>query len=254
MQQSEDAPFAAASFRFLPGDYVYFTFQIAGFGVQSSNRGEVRKISLTYDVRPEDSNGVPLTASSSGAIEAELSPEDKNWTPKRRASFLIPGFIGAGDFHIHVAVKDQVAKSETAKDFAFHVGGLEVQTANAITVQGFRFLRKESDEEPLEVAAYSPGDTVYARFEMVGFKTGPQNAYHLSYGVTVLRSDGKPYLEEPKAAELSDSSFYPAQYLPGDLTVTTAASSTRGEYIVLITVRDLISNTTYQTKKAFSLE
>jgi len=254
VQQSEDAPVASSGFRFLPGDYLYFTFQISGFGIQSEKRGEVRKISLSYDVRPEDTNGIPLTAPSSGSIETELNAEDKNWSPKRRASFLIPSFIGAGDFHIHVVVKDAVAKSEATKDIPFHIGGLELQPASAITTESFHFLRNENEDEPLEVAAYAPGDTVYARFEMVGFKTGRQNAYHLSYGITVLRPDGKPYLQEPKAAELADSSFYPAQYLPGDLTVTTSATSARGQYVVIVTVRDLIANTSYETRKAFSIE
>src|SRR5581483_1246587 len=61
VQQSEDAPFVPNDYVFLPGDYLYFTFQIAGFSIQSLNRDEVRKISLTYQVAPEDMNGVPLT-------------------------------------------------------------------------------------------------------------------------------------------------------------------------------------------------
>lgn len=254
IQQSEDSPAVPSGFRFLPGDYLYFTFQISGFAIQSLNRGELRKISLDYSVTPEDANSVPLTPSSSDAITTELNPEDKNWTPKRRTSFLIPGFIGAGDFHIHVAVKDAVGKSETAKDFPFRIGGLELPNASSITAESLHFFRNENDEQPLEVTAYAPGDTVYARFEMVGFKTGPKNAYRLSYGITVLRPDGKPYVQEPKAAELADTSFYPAQHLPGELTVTTSANSARGEYVLILTVRDLIANTSYEMRKAFSIE
>lgn len=254
VQQSEDAPFVPSGFRFLPGDYLYFTFEIGGFSVQSLNRGELRKISLSYQVTPEDSNDIPLTPSSSGAIDTELNPEDKHWTPKRRASFLIPSFIGAGNFHIHVAVKDMVGKSQTSQDFPFQIGGFQVKAADTITIQSFGFLRNENDEQSLDVAAYAAGDSVYTRFEMVGFKTGPQNGYHLSYGVTVLGPDGKPFLQQPKAAELADSSFYPPQYLPGALTVTTSPKTAHGEYIVVLTVRDLIANTSYETRKAFSIE
>lgn len=254
VQQSEDAPYVPSSFRFLPGDYLYFTFQISGFSIQSANRGEVRKISLSYEVQPQDANGIPLTTANTAAIEAELAPEDKHWSPKRRVSFLIPSYVAAGEFHVHVVVKDVIGKTEAAKDFPFRIGGLEVKPNHSIVLENFRFLRKESDDEGLEVPAYSPGDTVYGKFEMVGFKTDPQNAYHLQYGVTVLRPDGKPYLQEPKAAELADKSFYPAQYLPGDLTVTTSATTTRGQYILIVTVRDLIANTSYETKKVFSVE
>src|SRR5581483_6194087 len=87
--QADDAPFVPPSYEFLPGDYLYFTFQIAGYGIRSEQRGEVHKISLAYDVAPEDAHGVPLTEASSGTVATDLSPEDKNWQPKRRASFLI---------------------------------------------------------------------------------------------------------------------------------------------------------------------
>ncbi len=254
VQQAEDAPFVNPGFRFLPGDYLYFTFQIAGFSIRSEQRNEVRKISLSYELALEDAKGVPLTPPASGDIQAELNPEDKHWTPKRRVSFLIPSFIAAGDFHVHVTVKDLLGKSETSEDIPFHIGGMEVQSANAITLQDFRFLRGENDGQPLEVAAYSPGDTVYVKFEIVGFKTGPRNEYNLSYGIQVLGPDGKPFVDQPKAAELADSSFYPAQYLPGDLTVTTSATSSRGGYVLIVTVRDLIAKTSYQAKKVFSLE
>lgn len=254
VQQAEDAPFVGSGYHFLPGDYLYFTFQITGFAIQSEQRSELRKISLSYAVDLEDAKGVPLVPATSGAIQTELNPEDKHWTPKRRASFLIPSFVAAGDFHVHVSVKDLVAKSETSSDFPFHIGGIEVQAANAITLEDFQFLRGENDEEPLELPAYSAGDTVYVRFEMVGFKTGPQNTYDLSYGITVLGPDGKPFIEQPKAAELAASSFYPAQYLPGDLTITTSASSRRGAYVLTLTVHDLIAGASYQTKKVFSVE
>ena len=254
MQQSEDAPYVASGFRFLPGDTLYFTFQISGFAIESSNHGQLRKISLAYEVTPEDASGVPLTPSGNGEIQVELNPEDKHWTPKRRVSFPIPSSVAAGDFHIHVLVKDLVAKSEATRDFPFRIGGLELHAAPSVTLEHFRFLRNEDDQEPLEVPAFSPGDSVYSRFEIAGFKTGVENAYHVSYGLIVLRPDGTTYLNEPKAAELADKTFYPAQYLPGNVAITTSASTARGEYILIITVHDLIANTTYQSKKAFSIE
>ena len=254
VQQSEDSPFVSSGFQFLPGEDLHFTFQISGYAIQTSNHGDLRKISLSYEVRPEDAGGVPLTPSSSDNIATELSPEDKHWSPKRRVSFSIPSFVAAGVFHVHVIVKDLLAKTETAQDYPFRIGGLQLKSSSGITLENFRFLRKEADETGLDVAAYSPGDPVYTRFEMVGFKTDPQNAYHLQYGVRVLRPDGKPYLEEPKAAELADKSFYPAQYLPGDFTVTTSATSARGQYILIVTVRDLIAQKSYEAKKVFSIE
>jgi hypothetical protein len=254
VEQSEDAPFVPADYQFLPGDFVYFSFQIAGFSIKSEDPDEVRRISLAYEVTPQDLNGLALTPSNSGTVQTELNPEDKNWMPKRRVSFLLPSFIAAGEFRIHVIVKDLFANSQASKDFPFRIGGVRVQPSSTITVQNFRFFRQENDREPLEVPAYRPGDNIYASFEMVGYKIGPQNQYHVAYGLTVLRPDGKPFLEQAKAAEFQESSFYPAQFIPGNFTVTTSADTSRGQYIVILTVRDLIGNQTYQTKQAFSIE
>lgn len=254
VQQSEDAPFVSGDYRFLPGDYLYFTFQIAGFAIRSEERDEVHKIALTYEVTPQDANGVALVETCSGKVQTELSPEDKHWLPKRQVSFLIPSFVAAGNFRVHVRVKDLVASAEASRDFPFRIGGIQIQHSDSIAIQNFRFFRKEGDREPLEVPAYSPGDTVYANFDMVGFKTDSQNRYHLSYGLTVFRPDGKPFLEAPQAADLDASSFYPAQFVPGVINLNTTPDTSRGEYIIVLTVRDALANTTSEIKRAFTIE
>ena len=134
------------------------------------------------------------------------------------------------------------------------MGGVQVQRSAGLTVQNFEFLRSENDREPLRVAAFSPGDTVYARFDMTGYKLGPNNSYRLSYGLTVLRPNGKPFFQEPKAAELQSDSFYPAQFLPGAIELTTTRDTARGEYVIVLTVRDQIGNQSYETRRAFSVE
>jgi hypothetical protein len=254
VQQFEDAPFVSSDYRFLPGDYLYFTFQITGFSVKSEERNEIRKISLTYQVSAEDSNSNPLAPPVTGAIQAELNPEDKNWTPKRRASFLIPSFVAAGEFHVHAVVNDLAANSRASRDFPFLIGGTQIQPSPSLTVQNFRFLRREDAREPLQVPAYSPGDPVYARFDMAGYKLGTGHQYRLAYGLVVLRPDGKPFLQQPKAAELQAVGFYPAQFVPGTINLITSSDSERGEYIIVLTVRDLVSNQSYETKQAFSIE
>ncbi len=254
VQASEDAPFVTTDYRFLPGDYLHFTFQIAGFAVKSEERGEVRKISLSYEVTPEDANGVALAPSSTDKIESDLSPEDKNWLPKRRVSFLIPSFVAAGEYRVHVALKDVFGKAEAAADFPFRIGGVRIEPSSVLTVRDFEFLRNEGDREPLKIAAYSPGDTVYARFDMVGYKLGPNNGYQLSYGLTVLRPNGKLFFQDPKAAELESDSFYPAAFLPGTIDLTTTPDTPRGEYVIVLTVRDLIGNQNYEARQAFTVE
>jgi hypothetical protein len=254
VQQSEDAAFVSPRFAFFPGEFIHVTFQIAGFTSKSGSSSEARKISLKYQVAPQDTAGTLLAKPVDDSLEAELNPEDKDWTPKRRASFQIPPFVAAGDFRIHVTVEDLNAKTDTSADLPFHIGGVEVQHTSELSVQNFVFLRNSDDKRPLEVPAYAPGDHIYTRFDMTGYKLGPDNSYHLEYGLLVLRPDGKPYIEESKAAELENSSFYPAQFVPGNLNLTTSANSARGQYVIVLTVHDLIGNQQLDFKRAFSIE
>ncbi len=254
IEQTEDAPFASPDYEFLPGDYLYFTFEIAGYATRSTDRDETRKMSLAYSVVPEDAAGTPLTPESSGNIQADLTAEDKHWTPKRRASFLIPSFVAAGEHRIHLHVRDLIGNSEISQDFPFRIGGVAVQPANSITIQNFHFFRRENDRDPLEVAAYSPGDTVFARFDMTGFKTAAQNEYHVSYGLIVLGPDGKPFINKSSAAELQSNSFYPARYVPGVIDLKTSPQMAHGEYVIVLTAHDALGNTSSDIKRAFSIE
>jgi hypothetical protein len=254
IERSEDAPFVSSDFQFLPGDYLYCRFQVSGYTIDTDPKNEIRKLSLSYEITLRDAKGVALTPAVSGTIADELSSEDKNWTPKRRASFLLPSFVAAGVFSLHIVVKDLVAKNTTQTDLPFHIGGVHIVPSGGITIQNFQFLRNEDDKDPVEVPAYSPGDTVFARFDMVGFEFGPENKYHLAYGVVVLRPDGKPYLEQPSAAELVDGSFYPAQFLSGNVNVITAKTSARGQYLLILTARDVVAKRSYQLKRTFTLE
>lgn len=254
-ESSEDAPFVSNDYQFYPGDYLYFRFQVTGFGIQTDETTEIRKISLSYEITPQDANSVPLTPAVSGDIKDELNPEDKNWTPKRRASFLLPSFVASGPFHIHLVVKDLIGKTQTERDFPFRMGGVTIVPSSSITVENFRFFRREDDRQSLEVPAYAPGDTIYARFDMAGYQTStPDNQYHLTYGLIVFGPDGKPFIQQPQAAELSTGSFYPAQFVPGNINLTTTRTSAKGAYVIALTVRDLIANRTYETKRSFTLE
>ncbi len=254
VESSEDAPFVSSDFHFLPGDYLYFQFQIAGFAVKTAANSELRRISLTYEISPQDARGVALTPPVTGLIKEELSAEDKNWTPKRRASFLLPSFVAAGEFHVHLTIKDLIGDTSAERDLPFRIGGVVVVPSTVLGVQDFQFLRKEDDSEPLEVPAYRPGDTVYARFNMTGFHLGAGNEYHLSYGLTVNRPDGKRYLNQQPAAELSDRSFYPVPFVPGEVSVTTSRDTALGSYVLLLTVRDVAGSQSYQLKRAFTVE
>jgi hypothetical protein len=206
-------------------------------------------------VEATDAKGMALAPAVTGKINDEIGREDKNWLPKRRASFLLPSYIGTGTYSIKVTVEDNASKSKINKVVEFHVGGPKIEQLGHLSVQNFRFLRDEQDGPGLEVPDYRPGDTVWARFDMCGFKTNPDNSVELQYGISVTRADGKVIFEQKVAADQKvPALFYPPQFIPGVLSVSTTSDLLHGEYTMAVHVRDLIGKQSSDFQQKFRIE
>ena len=121
-------------------------------------------------------------------------------------------------------------------------------------VRNFRFLRSEDDVKPLPVAAYRPGDAVWARFDMTGYKLGAKNQVDIEYGLTVLREDGSVAYTEPQAANQKIETYYPQRYQPGELNLNLAKDQPLGKYTIVLAVRDNLGQQMYETRETFSVE
>jgi hypothetical protein len=252
VESAEDAPFVAPDYLFNPGDFVYLIFEISGYKVAGNSP---RHISLKYKAEPLDSKGIPLAAAAAGTIEQEIGKEDKDWMPKRRASFLLPSYLAQGTYRINVTVEDVIAKSKETKELSFNIVGPKIEPGGGLEVQRFRFERNEQDGPGLDVAAYRPGDTVWARFDMTGFKTGQGNAVDVAYGITVFRPNGAQLLEQKAAArEKVNGEFYPPQFVPGILSVTTTKDLSPGAYKLVVHVNDLLGKQTADFEQSFRVE
>ncbi len=265
ISSAEDDPFVAESYRFMPGDFLYFVFEVGGYHLEKKQKEKEKdkekdkdegsgQLHLSYEVELIDAAGVPLTAPEKGVIEDETSSKDKDWLPKRRVSLQLPPLLVAGRFTLRVTVNDSMSKAVATRDFPFQTGGHQLTLGQGLSVQHFTFYRTEQQEDPLEVAAYRAGDTVWARFDITGFKTGPGNRYQLEYAVAALKPDGSVLFKQEKAAELAAESFYPAQFVPGVLSLTTTGELVHTQYTIVVTVRDLVGKQTVESRQTFRIE
>ena len=103
-------------------------------------------------------------------------------------------------------------------------------------------------------AAYRPGDSVWARFEMTGYKLGEKNQVDIEYGLTVLSEDGSVAYKEPQAANQKIQTFYPQRYQPGVLNLNLAKDQPLGKYTIVLAVRDNLGQQMYETRETFSVE
>ncbi len=249
LHQFEDGPDLAPDFRFAAGESVFLDFQIANY-----TRSEDDKVSLTWNAQVQDASGVPVIVPQFGKVMTELTPEDKKWEPKVRLEIPIPPHALSGTYKVSVLVTDDLAKTTATRDFTFQVRGHEIAGATALEIRNVAFYRTEDAPKPLPVAAYGPGDTLWIRFDIEGFKLGEQNRYDVSYGVQVLRANGESMFSQPEAAAEHGQSFYPRRYVPAGLSLNLQKDIRPGQYTVLITAHDRVGEQTAESRQTFSIE
>jgi hypothetical protein len=253
LSQTEDGAPVSSGFEFVSGETIHFSCQIEGYK-KMEDKPEVEKLLLTYQVEARDSRGVLLQPVQEGKEGGTVTAEDKNWMPKILESIVIPPLAESGEYQILVKVKDEIGQAAAEARTPFTVKGRDVGPSDTLVVRNFRFLRAEEDGKALQVAAYRPGDPVWARFEMTGYKLGEANQFDIEYGLQVLRADGSVAYSEPQAATGKERTFYPQRYQPGVLNLNLAKDQTPGEYTIVVTVRDNLGKQTYETRQKFSVE
>ena len=249
LQQYEDGPRMPADLGYAAGELAFFSLEIAGY-----QKSEKDHIQLAWEWKCLDPAGIPLVEPASGKLETDVSPEDKEWLPKIRQNFEIPYYAPSGNYRLVFTAHDALGGADASVDIPFRVRGHNVTPSDTLVVRNFRFYRSEDDPQPLEAAAYRPGESVWARFDITGYKLGAGNSFEVQYGLTVIRPDGKPGFSQPDAATLKDQSFYPRRYTPAALSLTLPPDIVKGAHTVVLTVRDKIGNQTAGTEQKFSVE
>jgi hypothetical protein len=253
--RSEDGPPEASDEDFVPGETVYFSCQAEGYRkVDKPNDYGKQDVSLKFEIEVSDKSGTLLKPVQEGKIETTVTQEDKDWKPKLHDAIVVPPLADSGEYAVLVKLSDELAKASVEKRAVFHIKGRSVAPSDALTVRNFRFLRGEDDGKPLSVAAYRPGDPVWARFEMTGYKLGDKNQVDIEYGLTVLREDGSVAYAEPQAANQKIQTFYPQRYQPGVLNLNLAKDQPLGKYTIVLAVHDSVGKQMYETRETFSVE
>jgi hypothetical protein len=253
--RSEDGPPEASDEDFVPGESLYFSCQVEGY--RKSDKPDdygKRNVSLKFQIEVRDQGGALLKPIEEGKIETTVTQEDKDWKPRLRDTIVVPPLADTGEYVVLVKLSDELAKTVEEKRAVFHVKGRDVASSDTLTVRNFRFLRAEDDEKALPVAAYRPGDAVWARFDMTGYKFGEKNQVDVEYGLTVLREDGSVAYAEPQAAGQKIQTYYPQRYQPGVLNLNLAKDQPLGKYTIVLAVHDNLGRQMYETRETFSVE
>jgi hypothetical protein len=252
LSRFEDGPRVPAGSSFVSGDTLYFSCRLTGY--QAKETDDIRHVQLHYNIEVRDPFGVPVAEPKAGKISTELSPEDKHWTPKLRDAIVVPAFAPAGVYHIAAQVVDELDNSQTSLETTFEVTGRKVEPNSPLAIRDFHFYRRETEREPLQSPAYGSGDTVWARFDITGFKLGEKNRLDVEYGVTVLRPTGEVLYSRPTAAAEKKESFYPQRWVPGALSLNLTKDLPPARYTLIVTARDGIGGQKCELREMFDVE
>ncbi len=252
LHQFEDGPPVYADHRYIPGETVFFSFQAQGY--QVARKDDSRKVLLSYRIDALDSGDVRLVETATGKIDTELTPQDKDWLPKVRHSFLIPPHALPGSYKILASIKDELSGQEANTEVSFTVHGRHVEPSETLVVRNFRFQRSENATQSLVTAAYRAGDTLWAKFDITGFQVGEKNRIWVEYGISILNSEGKVLYSQPEGAVEQDAPFYPKRYVPGIVSLNIQPGTPAGEYAILVTARDEVGKHTVESRHVFRVE
>ncbi|HUS07911.1 MAG TPA: hypothetical protein VMZ52_16530 [Bryobacteraceae bacterium] len=250
LQDYEDGPPVAKNHVFHAGKTVYVSFQIAGYGKTEEDR-----IYLTYQIRALSPSQELVAPPTTGEIQADLAPEDKRWLPKVRYQVQIPPIPEPGAYRIELQVNDKISGTKVLHTDEFKVVGRPLTRLDSLAILNFRFLRSENASDPLpQPPAVHRGDTIWARFDIAGFKLGPKNRYDVRYGVALRNEEGKVLFSDPAAAGEKDESFYPKIYIPGVISLRLDRTLRPGKYVVVISAADAIGEQNAESEFPFTIK
>lgn len=252
LHQFEDGPVLAPGYEFVPGETAYFSCRLTGY--TTLKKGDTQSVKLDWQMRMLDPAGVPIEKDLAGKIEDQVLPEDKDWRPKFLASFVVPGFAPTGTYHIPVKVTDDIAGKQISTDLAFQVRGRDLPPSDTLTARNFAMLRSENDQFPMRNPIYRPGDTLWARFDIVGYKFAGNNSFSVAYGLAILDATGKQVFAQPQAASEAKESFYPQRYVPGVLSLNLDPNVAKAQYTLVVTIEDKVGNQNWEIRQPFTVE
>ena len=253
LHQFEDGPELGPAHAFLPGESVFFSCRLTGY--QSAVTGDnQRSVKLSWTLDVTDPSGIPLVAGTKGEIAEPIFPQDKNWYPKFLHHFNIPPFVPGGAYHIKITARDEVGKADLTSQLEFQVRGHAVEPSPALAARNLRFVKDETDGPPLDPAVYHPGETLWARFDITGYKYGDKNHYSVEYGLAILRESGEQVFAQPAAASDSNDSFYPQRYVPGAVSLNLQPDVPEGSYTLMITMEDKVGGQVAEARREFRIQ
>jgi hypothetical protein len=247
--QSDGGDALPAAFRHVAGETLFFSCNIAGFTKSSQEQ-----INLAYSVQAFDPKGVPLAEIYKGEAKEEVGPQDKNWLPRIESQIALPEILLPGTYKIVIKADDLLAKTSTDLTIPFEVNGRAVASSPTLVVKEFRWYHNEEDARAMTQPVYHPGDNMFMRFDITGYKYGDNNKVDVNYTASLVLEDGKTIWTQPEPATEQSEAFYPKPYVEGEFGISLNKDFKPGTYTMAVAVKDTVGKQNYEGKFQFIVQ
>lgn len=212
------------------------------------------RIHLRYRITLTDAAGLALAKAAVGEVVADLAPQDKKWRPKVSAEFELPTGLVRGQAKLAIELEDQVANAKSARQAEIPLAGPTLAEGTPLSAINLGFYRQEDAPQSVITPAYRAGDTVWARFTIVGFARGEGNRYDIAYGLEAFNAAGASLFRQEIAAEQAGESAYPRRYLPSVLSLQLGKDLAPGAYRIQLLLHDRVSGSRTSSDHRFTVE
>lgn len=245
--RQEDAPAIPSGYAYYGGELLYLSFKVSGFK-PLKDRVEVR-----WQIIATDPDGLLLVPLMNGVVREELNVNDKDWLPRIQQTIALPPQIPPGMGKLKLVANDEHGKTTAEKEVEFRIQGKPLPKVAAFSLLDLGFFESDVAMNPMREAVYRPGNALWARFQMAGFKLGEKNRFDVTYGLEIRKPDGKVLYARPEAASDSAEPFYPRRLLNGGVTLDITAGVLPGDYILVVKAKDKVGGTEAEASSQFKV-
>ncbi len=216
-----------------PGDKLFTRYTLAGYGIDSQGRANLR-IAITVT----DPNTLTVVQWQ-GNLNRKLADDE---SAQGSFNFTLMPYVPPGTYRIRMKVEDDVRNKVSEQITNFTVDAPAPVFSSSLDLRDM--LLSLSDGGPPVTEAVSRGTTVYLNAKLAGMQfAGDRIQVRIAF--QLINPQGEVLIDKPDFIVFSDSFEYhpPGFYLPISSTVNLPASGSEGTYTQKYVVTDLTANT-----------
>lgn len=241
---SDTAP-PRASPGYKPEDDVRIFYEVPGYA-----RDKDSYISVVARHQVTAPDGKPFFETKT--IEVKQQAGEDAGPVKCNFHMSLPAWAPPGQYAINIQAEDQIAHKTQAATASFTVNAPPLETSATLVAKSIE-LANSRDGAALAPPVFTPGQSIWLRFRVLGLKANDQGQIHLTEDWGIIGPDGKPLFEQNDTELVNEQYVYPPPHVPVTDHVNTPSSVEPGEYKFHVVLHDKIGGADFTIDEPFTI-